>query len=207
MASRDPVSTRKAILEAAFVEIHRHGFQAASIANIVKKAGLTKGACFHYFPNKLALGYAVVDDVIATMIREQWVTPLQHSKDPLKTITDSFAAGIDALACLPDNLGCPLNNLAQEMSALDEGFRRRTQQIFDLWVSTFARAIDDGRALGCVDAHVNAQEVALFLVSQIEGILSLSKNAQDLSLLRTGLHAMKTYFASLRPTNWIQPLN
>ena len=36
----------------------------------------------------------------------------------------------------PLNLGCPLNNLAQEMSPLDEGFRTRTQQVFELWMQT-----------------------------------------------------------------------
>jgi len=42
--------TREKILDAAFHEIHRYGFQSASLANILERTGLTKGALYHHFP-------------------------------------------------------------------------------------------------------------------------------------------------------------
>lgn len=42
----------------------RHGFQAASLNNILAKTGLTKGALYHHFPDKDRLGYAVIEEVI-----------------------------------------------------------------------------------------------------------------------------------------------
>ena len=38
-------------------------------------------------------------------------------------------------------LGCPLNDLAQEMSLLGEELRRRIDAIFDEWRDGFASAI------------------------------------------------------------------
>ena len=55
---------RDKILNAAYGEIHRSGFQAASIANILADTKLTKGALYHYFPAKRVLGLAVIDEVI-----------------------------------------------------------------------------------------------------------------------------------------------
>jgi AcrR family transcriptional regulator len=52
--------TRDKLLKAAFEEIYRRGFQAASLDTILAKAGVTKGALYHHFPDKGALGYAVV---------------------------------------------------------------------------------------------------------------------------------------------------
>ena len=61
MDSRQPDLTRQRILEASFAEIHRQGFQAASVANILTTTGLTKGALYHHFPSKKDLGLAVID--------------------------------------------------------------------------------------------------------------------------------------------------
>ena len=55
------LDTRQVILEAAYEEIHVRGFQAASLSKILSSTNVTKGALYHYFPTKLALGYAVVD--------------------------------------------------------------------------------------------------------------------------------------------------
>jgi TetR/AcrR family transcriptional regulator, transcriptional repressor for nem operon len=197
--TRGADATRRALLDAAFAEIYRHGFQAASVADILKNTRVTKGAFFHHFPTKKALGYAVVDEVIAAMIRAQWVEPLARSGDALATILDEFRKGIDLLEAAPVNLGCPLNNLAQEMSPIDRGFQRRTQKVFDAWVGCFARALERERAAGRIRRSVDANETALYLVSQIEGLLSLSKNAQSTRVLRTGWRAMKGFFATLAP--------
>jgi len=62
--TRAPEVTRQKLLSAAFEEIYRSGFQAASLDRILAKAGVTKGALYHHFIDKAALGYAVVDEVV-----------------------------------------------------------------------------------------------------------------------------------------------
>ena len=69
--------TRHNLLEAAFDEIHRTGFQAASLHRILRRTGLTKGALYHHFPNKLALGYAVVDELLGPYLEQNWLAPLR----------------------------------------------------------------------------------------------------------------------------------
>jgi hypothetical protein len=55
------------------------------------------------------------------MIAAQWVAPLVESDDVLETIAVQFERGIEALRAQRPILGCPLNNLAQEMNPLDAG--------------------------------------------------------------------------------------
>jgi AcrR family transcriptional regulator len=179
--------------------VYTHGFQAASVDHILKRLKLTKGAFFHHFPNKLAFGYALVDEVIAGMIRAQWVQPLAVSDDPLTTIGDAFEGGVIVLEAFPQNLGCPLNNLAQEMSALDGGFRLRTQQVFELWMQTYELALRRGQATGTVSTSIDPRGEAFALVAQIEGVLSLAKNSQDKRSLRLGLASLRARLGSLRP--------
>ncbi len=200
-SQEDAAKTRSALLAAAFEEIYKYGFQAASVANIVKRTHLTKGAFFHHFPDKKSLGYAVVDEVIAEMIRSQWVAPLLESRDPLATIADEFEKGIDMLAQAPVNLGCPLNNLAQEMSPVDEGFRRRTADVFAVWVDAYAAALARGKKRGVVARRVRPRDTGVFLVAQIEGILSLAKTTKDPGVMRSGAASLRAFLQSLKPSS------
>jgi len=50
---------------------------------ILVKAGVTKGALYYQFDNKEALGYGVVDEIVASVTRKKWVRPLQNAKNPI----------------------------------------------------------------------------------------------------------------------------
>ena len=195
---RDPEGTRARLLAAGFEEVYQHGFQAASVDDVLRRLRLTKGAFFHHFSSKLEFGYALVDEVIADMIRAQWVTALSTSPDPLETIGVAFEAGARELSKAPVNLGCPLNNLAQEMSPLDDGFRLRTQRVFELWMQTYEMALRRGQDNGTVSTSVDARAEAFALVAEIEGILSLAKNSQDRRALTIGAQNLRRRLHALR---------
>jgi AcrR family transcriptional regulator len=57
-------ATRLKILQAAFDEFYKWGFQAASLNHIVESARATKGALFHHFKGKNKLGYALLDEFL-----------------------------------------------------------------------------------------------------------------------------------------------
>src|SRR6266478_7349700 len=83
---RDPERTRERLLQAAFREVHRSGFQSASIDAILAATNVTKGAMYHHFDSKEALGYAVVDEVIADIMREKWQLPLQDVRNDVDAL-------------------------------------------------------------------------------------------------------------------------
>jgi AcrR family transcriptional regulator len=198
MPIRDASATRRRLLEVGQDEIYLHGFQAASLDAILKRAGVTKGAFFHHFPTKAQFGYSVIEEVIAEMITAQWVHPLRDTPDVLDTIAREFERGAKLLRRQRPILGCPLNNLAQEMNPLDEGFRRRTQAVFETWRLSFTRGLQHAKKAGIVDARVNAGDAAHALVAQIEGTLSLARNSQDPQVLTTGARSLRAYLGSLR---------
>ena len=53
-----PQSARERLLLAAFGLIRSKGFNATSVDDLCAAAGVTKGAFFHHFPSKEALGAA-----------------------------------------------------------------------------------------------------------------------------------------------------
>lgn len=200
MRGRHPEETLSRLLEVGHEQIYLHGFKGASVDKILSRAGLTKGAFFHYFSSKAEFGYAVVDEIIADMIAAQWVDPLVRAPDPLETIAFEFERGAAVLRNQRPILGCPLNNLAQEMSPLDEGFRRHTNAVFDLWHTSYRSALERAQSGGIVAREADPGDAAHALVAQIEGTLSLARNSQDPATLDTGARSLRRYLDSLRGT-------
>lgn len=84
------------------------------------------------------------------------------------------------------------------MSPIDRGFQRRTERVFKRWIDTFAQAIRRAIGLGQVRKSVDPRATALYLVAQIEGILSLAKNSQNPRVLRKGMQSMSDFLETLR---------
>ncbi len=201
MVIRNPDQTRNVLLQAAFKEIYEHGFQAASLKNILDETNVTKGALYHHFPSKLELGYAVVEDVIQPDMTARWVTPLQASNNIIDTLLSLIDTAIEKHDDNTICLGCPVNNLAQEMSPIDEGFRVRINTLFDNWRNAIASGLTQGQQQGFIKNNIDVNATAYFIVSAIEGASSLAKNARSVEVLRTSLHGLKQYIENLRNQN------
>ena len=175
--------TRQKLLEAAFDEIHKVGFKAASLSEILKDTGITKGALYHHFNNKLELGYAVVDEIILAFIQQIWIEPLDKTDDPIPIIQKILIETGQNMTEEDARLGCPVNNLTQEMSPIDEGFQQRTVAIYDLWRKTLESAIERGKLAGNVRKEANPRQLAILFIATLEGCMGLAKSAQSLEVI------------------------
>lgn len=197
MFKRNP--TRQKILESAYQEIHHQGFQAASLNSILKRSEITKGALYHYFPNKQILGYTVVEELIKGSVLQFWLRPLDEASDPIESLKRLIKTAGKSLSDKDVLLGCPLNNLCLEMSPLDDGFRQRVNQIYELWREGFARALRAGQSNGTVLSTIDAMDCATFIVASLAGSRSLAKNTQSRDVLSAcGQHLIR-YLETLRP--------
>ena len=196
-AQRDPERTRGRLLRAAFQEMHRSGFRSTDLDAILAKAGVTKGALYYHFDNKEALGYAVVDEVIASKVHQKWVQPLRNAKDPIGVLVRIIQS--ESLKREDVQRGCPLLNLSQEMSGLDEGFRRRTAKVYKDWHDAMADALREGQKRRVVRSDINANETATFVIATWEGYVVLGKNSQDPRTMQSGQKRVSGHIESLRP--------
>src|SRR5579863_6834491 len=194
---RDPERTRERLLKAAFQEMHRSGYRSADLDAIMAAAGVTKGALYYHFDNKEALGYAVVDEVIASNLHQKWVQPLRNAKNPLDALIRIIQS--ESLNREDVQRGCPLLNLSQEMSGLDEGFRTRTAKLYKDWHDAMAEALREGQKRRIVRSDINANETATFLIAAWEGYVVLGKNSQDPRTMQSGQKRVSGHIESLRP--------
>ncbi len=180
----DAMDTRERLLIAAYKEIHLNGFQSSGLTQILQRAGVTKGALYHHFKNKSELGHAVIEDIIAQQILQGFMKPLDDFDNPI----DGLIALINNAGCsftLDDiELGCPLSNLSQEMALIDEVFRQKLHAIYELWISDMQKRLRDGQDKGYVRDDIDCHQMAILIVSTLEGCLNAAKISQNLTSLQ-----------------------
>ncbi|MFY9315000.1 MAG: TetR/AcrR family transcriptional regulator [Burkholderiales bacterium] len=195
--AKQPDVTRETILDAAFQEIHRHGFQAASLNNILARTGFTKGALYHHFPTKDALGFAVIEEVVHEGFDAMVFAPLRESSAPYATLLEIVRLKAQRADLESVTLGCPLNNLIQEMSPLDAAFKKRLNAVLENWQDAVTEALTRAQKQGRVRRGVDSRAAALFIVSAWEGCVGVAKNLQSVKDFRLCMKQLEEYVAGL----------
>jgi len=190
--------TRERILTQMFLDIRKNGFQGLRADKVIAEMDVTKGALYHYFANKQAIGTAVIDEIIRPNYL-QFYHELDHCPgNPL----DKLQAHLQFLASrATDNeiaLGCPLNNLVQEMSPLDEDFRLRMKSIIDNIHSSTAAALVRGQEAGLVRNDVRPEQIAQFIFAGIEGAYATAKVRRDSQAFKSNMEILHQFLDTLR---------
>ena len=132
--TREGRSTREAILEAASRLIHVHGYNHTSLDDVLRESGVGKGNFYYHFKSKEELGYAILDQIIASFLERTlepcFADPEGRALTQIRCFLDRVLEAQRERKCVG---GCPLGNLASELSDVHEGFRARLASVFAAW--------------------------------------------------------------------------
>lgn len=190
-------STRSNILEIAAQEILRCGFQSSSIGAIIKQTNVSKGCFYHHFSTKKELGYAVLDHSIEHVKNEVWM-PMLMSENPLTTIINMFSYPEQYLDHEKVKLGCPINNLSQEMSPIDEGFRQKIEKMYADWKTHLSTSLKRRQDNGAMKNNVSAEEIATLVIAVTQGATGIAKNSQQPKSFSEYSHGLVEYLKFLQ---------
>jgi AcrR family transcriptional regulator len=190
--------TRDRILTHMFLDIRKNGFQGLRADKVIAEMDITKGALYHYFANKQAIGKAVIDEIIRpNYLRfyqelDRWEgNPVDKLQEHLRFLT-SMASDEEV------SLGCPLNNLVQEMSPLDEDFRLRMKSIIDQIHKSVSAALTRGIDNGYIRRDIQPEHVAQFYFAGIEGAYVIAKVRKDGAAFKANMAILADYLNSLK---------
>jgi len=163
--------TRQEIIEAAARLIHKQGYTATGIKEIVEAAKVPKGSFYFYFPSKEALGLALVEHYCDS-IRGGWEPVLtDRSLPPLERLRRLFLARLKTREDAGYALGCPIGGLAQEMSALSAPLRERLRQALDGLTAMVRGLLEEAAQAGQLPPRLDPAATAAFIVDAWEGAL------------------------------------
>jgi TetR/AcrR family transcriptional repressor of nem operon len=180
----DPKGLRNHILDVAADLFQVHGYHATSMHDLLQKTGVSGGALHHHFPTKKSIGLAVISDRVAPTVRETWIEPIRAATSLRKGIASVFAAIIAGLEARDSIAGCPLNNLALELSGSDPDFRKAVDAVFSEWHAALMDRIGRTRGGARLD-RIKRSDAAAFIISAYSGAMTQAKASQSAAALRS----------------------
>jgi Tetracyclin repressor-like, C-terminal domain len=129
----------------------------------------------------IALGLAVIEERVAREVNATAIEPVLRADRPKTGVLAFFSAVAGELERNQAVTGCPLNNLAMELSLADPDFRHASNAIFERWVGVLAQRFqDDDPAL----APRQAGALATLVIAAYSGAMAMAKASQSALPLR-----------------------
>jgi len=195
--SREGKQTRDAIVAAAKRLMQIKGYHATSLDDLLSESGVGKGSFYHYFRSKEDLGHAILDEIVGSFIA--------HTLEPC--FSGAEVSPLSQIRCFLDRVveiqracncvgGCPLGNLASELSDVHEGFRARLAGVFSAWRARLTEALCLAQRRGEVTSECRPDAVAHFLVASLEGAILMTKVSKDIAVMEQCVDELRRYLAT-----------
>jgi AcrR family transcriptional regulator len=192
----DPEGTRSRVLDVAALSFQRHGYSGTSVHDIVRDAKISGGALAHHFPTKKAIALAVISERVAAEIGSTWLEKVEAAGSVAAGVVQVFEDVIAQLDGSARITGCPLNNLALELSLADKDFRGAIADEYDAWRKAIERRIEaEMRAGGAAYAAGDPSGFATYVVALFSGAIAIAKAEQRTDALKACLARLKLTLA------------
>jgi TetR/AcrR family transcriptional repressor of nem operon len=187
-------ATRDQILDSAARLIHLRGYHCTSLDDVLRESGIGKGNVDYDFKSKEELGYAIIDRLVLGF-SERTLEPAfaDTDADPVIQIHMFLDRLLDNQRQRNCVGGCPMGNLASELSDVHEGFRQRLVGVFIRWRARLTEAIARGQNTGRLRGDWDAAALAQFIVAALEGAILLTKVTKDIAVMEQCVEHLKRH--------------
>ena len=179
-------SARGRLLDAARTLIRRKGYSATTVDELCAAAGVTKGAFFHHFPSKEALGVAAAEHWSRTTGESFASAPYHEPADPLDRILAyiDFRSGL--LDGRPEDFSCLAGTMLQEVYGSSPAIRAACDASICDHAATLEDDLEAVIARSGV-AGVTAKSLALHTQAVLQGAFVLAKGKEGSPGLAMGI--------------------
>ncbi len=187
--------TRQRIIMAALEMFYEKGFNSTSIADILSRTQVHSGSLYHFFPGKQDLLIAVLefyrDGIRENLLDIAWV----NVDDPIEKIfalLDGYRTG---LLMSDFRHGCPIGNLALEISEPDPRIRDLLQINFTNWIAAIETCLEE--AGDRLPADTDRRALAEFILTTMEGAIMQARTAQDIAVFDRNIAVLRSHMQML----------
>ena len=168
-------TTREKILQRCFEAMEIVGFEALRADKEVLNLNISKGALYHYFPSKLDIGYAMVDEIIKPMYEKKWSDLIDRTDGIANCIYELIETEKHNATEKKILRGDVLYNLMLEMSGVDAKFRQKLEEVLELQVKILQKALLTGKNCNEIKSGVDSRSMSYLLIGQLHGCYAIAK--------------------------------
>lgn len=190
--SRKP-SARDKLLNASLGVIRTKGYSATTVDDLCEAAGVTKGAFFHHFENKEALGVAAAQHWSAVTSHLFAHAGYHQHKDPL----DRFLGYIDFRRELISGeipeFTCLVGTMVQEQYDSNPAIREACQESIFGHAATLVADIVAAKKLYAPKGNWQPDSLALHTQAVLQGAFILAKAKGDMRVALDSVDHLRRY--------------
>ncbi len=191
-------NARTRLLEAARDVIRAKGFAGTSVDDLCRAADVTKGAFFHHFESKEALGVAAAEFWTQEVTPFFAAAPYHQPADALARVLAYVAFRKAIIAGDIYEFTCLVGTLAQEVHASAPDIRDACGRSILGHAATLEADIEQARRdHGITTAGWSAQSLARHTQAVLQGGFVLAKAGNDPDLARESLDHLDRYIRHL----------
>ncbi|MFD4668965.1 TetR/AcrR family transcriptional regulator [Lentzea sp. NPDC058450] len=169
-------SVREQIVDAAFEQFHRHGYNACGVKLITDSAGVPKGSFYNHFESKEALALVIMDRYGETRHLNLLRTA---DTPPLTRLRDHFEALASDIEDVGYDRGCVFGNFSTEAADHIPAIRSGVKAAFDAWADAIGAVIHEAQEDGSLVTTQGASTLARFVLNAWEGAIVGERAAKD----------------------------
>ena len=184
--------TRQRIIAKAAPLFNRRGYDGCSMQDISAATGLEKGSLYSHFATKEELAVAAFDHAWAQTCsaRAGNLDQASNSVDKLKLHITNFVSK----PSFPG--GCPMLNTVLDADDGSATLRRRAECAMRDWVGFLADITRAGQAKGEIRSTLNPEELAILIISLLEGAFVSSRLQRSRDALVLAQQHLDSYLES-----------
>ena len=168
-------STRDHLIDVGLDLMHRHGFNATGLTEILQAADVPKGSFYHFFGSKEEFAAAALERYAAQRAEHFAAVLSDTTTSPRKRLKRYFVDLVEIAGQHGPIPGCLLGRFSLEIAAESPQLRKRISASFARWQGAIAAVIEQAVAQKELAADTNAEALAGFLLNSWEGALLRSQ--------------------------------
>jgi AcrR family transcriptional regulator len=187
--------TRDRLVETARKLFWEQGYGATGVAQILRESNTRSGSLYHFFPTKQDLLLAVLERYKELLWPEVMQPVFETVDDPIErvfAVLDGYRQGLVATGF---TRGCPIGNLALELSDGKPQVRQLIAENFTGWMGQIRGCLDE--AADRLPAHVDRQQLASFVLTVMEGAVMQCRAYQTSEPIETAVAQLREHFRLL----------
>ena len=181
-------TTREHLIEVGLERIHKVGYCATGVKELLDIAGVPKGSFYHYFPSKEAFAVEVLQQYATTETRRLEAILGNGKLPPLKRLRKYFNEIASVFGQKGPISGCLIGNMSLEIADHSPNIQSFLSGAFGRWQQGIAAVLRLAVDRGDLPRSTKPDELASFLLNSWEGALVRSKAEKSDQSLDTFLY-------------------
>ena len=194
-----PAGGRDKLLEAAIRQIRLQGFSATSVDRLCGEAGVTKGAFFHHFASKEALGVAAARHWSQSTGQFFAAAPFHHHPRAVDRVLGYIDLRIALISGPPESFSCVAGTMLQESFHTSDAIRLACEA--SIMGNAAALLPDIAEAMrDCGVTGIEPESLVRQIQAVIQGAFVIAKSQDEAAaaqIARETLQHLRRYFELL----------